>query len=134
MIPAAGLGFMMSTNLTGVQVDLPEKDVAAATAAFVFMRSYGGIFGVSIPAAIFNARFAEKSYLITDPAVRQQLGNGEAYAFTTVALVGSFAPETQQQVREVFGVAAFVACQYCVCEDRAAACLRGEGNLVANDY
>lgn len=105
MVPAIGLGFMMSTNLTGVQVDLPEKDVAAATAAFVFMRSYGGIFGVSIPAAIFNARFAEMSYLITDSAVRQQLGNGEAYAFTTAALVDSFAPETQNQVREVFSMA-----------------------------
>lgn len=105
MIPAIGLGFMMSTNLTGVQVDLPEKDVAAATAAFVFMRSYGGIFGVSIPAAIFNARFAEVSYLITDTAVRGQLSNGEAYAFTTAALVDSFSPETQRQVREVFSMA-----------------------------
>lgn len=92
----------MSTNLSGVQADLPEKDVAAATAAYVFMRSYGGIFGVSIPAAVFNARFNQMAYTITDPAARAQLSNGRAYSSVTAAVLDSFSPETQTQVVTVF--------------------------------
>lgn len=92
----------MSTNLAGVQVDLPEKDVAAATAAFVFMRSYGGIFGVSIPSAVFNARFNEQSYLIADIDARARLSNGEAYSSVTAAVLDTFSPETQQQIIQVF--------------------------------
>lgn len=99
MIPAVGIGFMMSTNLASVQADLPEKDVAAA---FTFMRSYGAIWGVSVPAAIFNARFTAESYRITDASARANLGGGNAYSFVTAALVDSFAPETRLQVIDVF--------------------------------
>ncbi|ROW06185.1 hypothetical protein VMCG_04704 [Cytospora schulzeri] len=102
MIPAVGIGFMMSTNLSSVQADLSEKDVASATAAFTFMRSHGAIWGVSMPAAVFNASFAAESYRITNASVRQSLGGGRAYSFVTAALVNSFAPETREQVIDVF--------------------------------
>lgn len=72
------------------------------TTAFTFMRSYGAIWGVSVPAAVFNARFAAESYRITDVSVRQSLSNGRAYSFVTATLVNSFAPETRQQVLDVF--------------------------------
>ena len=102
MLPAFGVGFMMSTNLPAVQADLPEEDTAAATAALAFMRAYGSIWGVSIPAAIFNARFAIESYRITDTGVRTLLSDGRAYSFVTAALVNSFTPETKDQVIDVF--------------------------------
>ncbi|KXJ85211.1 major facilitator superfamily domain-containing protein [Microdochium bolleyi] len=102
MLPAFGVGFMMSTNLPAVQADLPEEQVAAATAAFSFMRAYGSIWGVAIPAAVFNARFAVEAYRITDEAVRNQLSDGEAYSYVTAALIGSFSPETRDQVVDVF--------------------------------
>ncbi|KAH8178515.1 major facilitator superfamily protein [Sarocladium implicatum] len=102
MLPAFGVGFMMSTNLPAVQAELPEEQVAAATAAFSFMRAYGSIWGVAIPAAVFNARFADESHLITDEAVRQQLSDGKAYSYVTAALIARFSPETQAQVIEVF--------------------------------
>lgn len=105
MIPAVGIGFMMSTNLPAVQADLPEKDVAAATAAFAFMRAYGSIWGVSIPAAVFNSRFTAQAYRITDAAVREQLSYGRAYSFVTASLLQSFAPDTRNQVIGVFTTA-----------------------------
>jgi len=102
MLPAFGVGFMMSTNLPAVQADLPEEMMAAATAAFSFMRAYGSIWGVAIPAAVFNAQFAVDSFRITDPAVRAQLSDGKAYSFVTAALINGFAPETKDQVIDVF--------------------------------
>ena len=63
---------LMSTTLLAVQVDLPAQDVAAATAAFAFMRAYGFIWGVAIPSASFNSRFAAEAYRITDERTRQQ--------------------------------------------------------------
>lgn len=102
MLPAVGVGFMMSTNLPAVQADLPEEQVAAATAAFSFMRAYGSIWGVAIPAAVFNSRFAIESYRITDDAVRALLSDGKAYSYVTAKVLQGFAPETRDQVIDVF--------------------------------
>ncbi|ORY60869.1 major facilitator superfamily domain-containing protein [Pseudomassariella vexata] len=43
---AAGIDFMMLTNLAAVQADLPEKDVAIAAATLTSMHAYGVIWGV----------------------------------------------------------------------------------------
>lgn len=42
MIPAVGMGLLMTGTLPAVQVALEEKDVAVATATYTFFRSYGG--------------------------------------------------------------------------------------------
>ncbi|KAI0002318.1 multidrug resistance protein fnx1, partial [Xylariaceae sp. FL0662B] len=101
-IPAVGLGFMMSTNLPAVQADLPESDTAAATAAFAFMRAYGSIWGISIPAAIFNAKFATESWRIGDPQVRDALSGGNAYSYANADFVGSFPESQRDQVIDVY--------------------------------
>jgi hypothetical protein len=102
MLPAFGVGFMMSTNLAAVQADLSEELTAVSTAAFSFMRAYGSIWGVAIPAAVFNARFAVESYRIADESVRAELSGGRAYSFVTATLINSFAPDTRDQVIDVF--------------------------------
>ncbi|KAF3024853.1 hypothetical protein E8E14_011128 [Neopestalotiopsis sp. 37M] len=102
MLPAFGVGFMMSTNLAAVQADLSEELTAASTAAFSFMRAYGSIWGVAIPAAVFNARFAVESYRIADESVRAELSGGRAYSFVTATLINSFAPDTRDEVIDVF--------------------------------
>jgi hypothetical protein len=102
ILPAVGVGFMMSTNLPAVQADLPEDQVAAATAAFSFMRAYGSIWGVAIPAAVFNARFAIESYRITDDAVRSLLSDGKAYSYVTAKVMEGFDTETRNEVIDVF--------------------------------
>ncbi|KAI0894118.1 MFS general substrate transporter [Annulohypoxylon nitens] len=102
MIPAFGLGIMMSTNLPAVQADLPESDTAAATAAFAFMRAYGSIWGVSIPAAIFNAKFAAESWRIGDPLIEAQLAGGNAYSYANAEFVRGFPEPQRDRVVDVY--------------------------------
>ncbi|KAI1844905.1 hypothetical protein JX265_009531 [Neoarthrinium moseri] len=83
VIFALGLGLLMTSNLPAVQADLPEADAGVSAAAFNFMRNYGAIWGVSIPAAIFNARCDAESWRVSDPALRAQLSGGKAYDFVT---------------------------------------------------
>ncbi|KAI1648782.1 MFS general substrate transporter [Daldinia loculata] len=95
IIAAFGLGIMMSTNLPAVQADLPESDTAAATAAFAFVRAYGSIWGVSIPAAIFNAKFVTESWRIDDSQIEARLSSGNAYEYANADFIQSF-PEPQR--------------------------------------
>jgi hypothetical protein len=101
-VPSFGLGMLMSTTLPAVQADLPESDAAAATAAFAFMRSYGGIWGVSLPAAIFNARFAINAARIGDAAVEQALAGGRAYEHAAAAFVNSFPASVRGAIIDVY--------------------------------
>ncbi|KAI1392119.1 MFS general substrate transporter [Hypoxylon trugodes] len=102
IIPAVGLGIMMSTNLPAVQADLPESDTAAATAAFAFMRAYGSIWGVSIPAAIFNAKFEAESWRINDTQIQSQLSSGNAYSYANADFVRSFPEPQRHRVIDVY--------------------------------
>lgn len=102
MIAAGGSGFVLNTLLPACQAGLPESDQAAATAAWSFVRSFGSIWGVAIPAAIFNNRFDALSHLIDDPSVRQMLSNGHAYQHASKHFVQSFGKETENQLVEVY--------------------------------
>ncbi|KAI1738082.1 major facilitator superfamily domain-containing protein [Xylaria scruposa] len=101
-VAAFGLGIMMSTNLSSVQADLPDSDTAAATAAFAFMRAYGSIWGVSIPAAIFNAQFANLSWRIGDADIQKQLSGGNAYSFANADYIKNFPEPQRDRVIEVY--------------------------------
>ncbi|KAI1868051.1 uncharacterized protein JN550_006539 [Neoarthrinium moseri] len=102
MLPAFGVDFMMSTNLAAVQADLSEELTAASAAAFAFMRAYGSILGVAIPAAVFNSLFTTESYRIANESVRAELSGDRAYSFVTATLVNGLAPDTRDQVIDVF--------------------------------
>ncbi|KAJ9613457.1 hypothetical protein H2200_003399 [Cladophialophora chaetospira] len=90
MIAGGGGGWVLNTLLPAAQACLPEKDQAATTAAWSFTRSFGAIWGVAIPAAIFNSRFTQLSHPITDPAVRDLLSHGRAYQYASASFVKSF--------------------------------------------
>jgi EmrB/QacA subfamily drug resistance transporter len=104
IIFALGLGFLMTSNLPAVQADLPDSDAAVSAAAFNFMRSYGAIWGVSIPSAIFNARCSQEAWRISDPVVRGHLSGGDAYGYvTSSARQGLDVPaEVQAEVVDVY--------------------------------
>jgi hypothetical protein len=88
-IAAWGSGFVLNTLLPAYQARLEEKDRATATATWSFVRSFGSIWGVAIPAAIFNNEFAKQSYKIQDPAARQLLAGGHAYEYVSANFVAS---------------------------------------------
>ncbi|KAK2601840.1 hypothetical protein QQS21_004623 [Conoideocrella luteorostrata] len=99
-----GLGLLTTSNLPAVQADLPDSDAAVSTAAFDFMRSYGAIWGVSVPAAIFNARCASEAWRVSDEALRAVLDSGAAYGYVTSSSRDSLqlSPEVQGQVVDVY--------------------------------
>ncbi|KAI0552259.1 major facilitator superfamily domain-containing protein [Xylaria curta] len=103
LIQAIGTGFVLNTLLPAVQAQLPERYLAATTSAWAFMRSFGSIWGVAIPAAIFNNRFAQLAWRIEDPAARDLFsGGGKAYENAYASFIGSFPETTRDQIIDVY--------------------------------
>jgi len=102
LIAAGGSGFVLNTLLPACQAGLKESDQAAATASWSFVRSFGSIWGVAIPAAIFNNQFDKLSHRIDNPAVRQLLANGHAYQYATKHFIQSFGKATEDQLIDVY--------------------------------
>ncbi|KAI5918480.1 multidrug resistance protein fnx1 [Camillea tinctor] len=102
-ITAAGSGFVLNTLLPSIQAQFEEKDQAATTAAWSFMRAFGSIWGVAIPAAIFNNRFSELQGAITDPQVREMFsGGGVAYERAQASFIWSFPSPIREEVISVY--------------------------------
>ncbi|EKG16220.1 Tetracycline resistance protein TetB/drug resistance transporter [Macrophomina phaseolina MS6] len=95
---SAGAGLIAATILPGLQAQLPQSDVAAATALFNFMRSLGGIWGVTIPSVVFNARVDSGLSSVGDVDVRKRLANGGAYSLASASFIKSMAENTRQEV------------------------------------
>ncbi|KNG87362.1 macrolide phosphotransferase k [Aspergillus nomiae NRRL 13137] len=70
LLVAIGSGFIVISTLPAAQASLAETDVAASTATWAFFRMFGSVWGVAIPAAIFNNQFAAR---IRDTGLLQQL-------------------------------------------------------------
>lgn len=103
ILPSIGLGMVLLTLQPAFQAGVEEKDQAAATANWSFIRSFGNIWGVAIPGTILNiysSRYA--ATMITDPAARVALQNGDAYSSATRDFVLSFPEPTQDQIIEIF--------------------------------
>lgn len=101
MLVAAGLGAVMPALLPAVQAELRDADAAASTAAWAFVRSLGTVWGVAIPAAVFDNRFREllDERVGIEPGARAALRGGSAYEHATKAFVESFRDEkTRAQV------------------------------------
>lgn len=79
IVDALGRAMILPTTLPAILASLPEKDVIAATGVYSFLRGFGYVWGITIPGIIFNNRFSQLSYQISDPTVREALGNGRAY-------------------------------------------------------
>lgn len=75
---------MVTTTWPAVQAPLEEVDQAISTAAWGFVRSFGGVWGVAIPAATFNSRINQLVTSIDDPSIREQLLNGGAYSLASI--------------------------------------------------
>jgi hypothetical protein len=103
-ITATGGGLVLNTLLPSVQAQLPESYQAAVTAAWAFVRSFGSIWGVSVPAAIFSNRFSQLlPQHVTDPHVRAVFdGGNNAYEHAYADFIRSFPPQTQDQLVSIY--------------------------------
>jgi hypothetical protein len=93
---------VLNTLLPAFQAAQPESDQATATASWAFIRSFGCIWGVTIPATIFNNRLETSSNRISDPTVRGQLIGGQAYGRATHNYIAQFRDPTRLQIIEAF--------------------------------
>ncbi|KAM0544554.1 hypothetical protein ACHAPJ_011771 [Fusarium lateritium] len=98
----AGLGMIMTCLLPAVQVKLTEADTALSTGSWAFLRSVGIIWGVSIPAAVFNNQVDRHLPSIQDDAAREALSGGQAYSRASKAFINSFSGEVRDQVLNVY--------------------------------
>ncbi|KAI0206555.1 major facilitator superfamily domain-containing protein [Astrocystis sublimbata] len=102
IIIALGLGCTFVTLLPAIQAALSESDVATATVMYSFLRSFGFIWGITIPSIILNALVTEGLSTIEDTAVRSQLADGGAYEFAAHGSVQALPPAIQQQVVRLY--------------------------------
>jgi hypothetical protein len=81
VIAAVGIGFPLTTQLPPIQAVLPESNTAISTSTYAFIRSFGFVWGATIPSIVFNSGITRSLYLISDPDVRTALANGGAYYY-----------------------------------------------------
>lgn len=103
-ITALGGGMIFTTLLPAFQAFIHERDLAACTAAWYFIRLFGHIWGVAIPAAIFNNRVDGllARGAVNDPRARLAMGSGSAYQSASADFVEQFSLATQTEIRAVY--------------------------------
>jgi EmrB/QacA subfamily drug resistance transporter len=102
MVDAIGRGLLLPTVLPAIMASLPDSDTAAATGMYSFLRSFGFVWGVTIPGTIFNTQFDRHASRISDMKVRQELGSGRAYQSVSGSYLKTLSPTSHQQVLSVY--------------------------------
>ncbi|OCL02125.1 MFS general substrate transporter [Glonium stellatum] len=102
MVDAIGRALLFPTLLPAILASLAESDVATATGMYSFLRSFGFVWGFTIPGIIFNTAFDHNSPQISDVAVRKALANGHAYELATGPFINSLSPSLHEEVVGVY--------------------------------
>lgn len=103
MIAAYGGGTLMTAVIPAIQASHPQSDAAPATATGSFYRQFGVIWGVAIPAAIFNSRFdALLPGKVSDQSLIAKLSGGNAYATVSGSLISSLPEDQKAEVISVY--------------------------------
>ncbi|GAB1316065.1 Major facilitator superfamily (MFS) profile domain-containing protein [Madurella fahalii] len=102
ILSSMGAGMVLDTLLPAFQAGVDESDAAAATASWTFIRSFGNVWGVAIPAAVFNTYTNRFAATIEDPTARDRLQHGDSYAWATKSFIEGFAEPAQSQIIDVF--------------------------------
>ncbi|OTA52271.1 multidrug resistance protein Fnx1 [Hypoxylon sp. EC38] len=101
---AASIGILATTTLPAIQAPLKDADVAVSVGAWGFVRSFGGIWGVAIPSAIFNSMVNELVVGLPDVRIREMLSNGGAYSLASREFISSldYDPALQSAVKTIY--------------------------------
>jgi hypothetical protein len=97
-ISGVGGGVLLSTFLPAVQAALPQSDAAVASATWGCLRTFGSVWGIAVPTAIFNSRFVYYAQGISDIDIRNSLGGGNAYAHVSSSYLQSLPDPVRQEV------------------------------------
>lgn len=103
IIYSMGAGLLVPTLLPALLAPMDESDTALATATWSFVRSFGMVWGTTIPAAIFNTRSDElAATIVQDATIRASVSGGQAYEHATSAFLATLSAATRDQVTTVF--------------------------------
>ena len=106
MICALGIGMIIDTLLPAFQAPVEEKDQALATSTWGFVRAFGSIWGVAVPAVIFNNVIDGRvDEMVSDARARELLGAGGAYQSASAEFVRQFEPAVQEEIRALYVLA-----------------------------
>ncbi|PHH88582.1 hypothetical protein CDD83_7350 [Cordyceps sp. RAO-2017] len=103
-IVAVGGGISFTTILPAYQAFMAERDLAACTAVWYFIRLFGHVWGVAVPGAVFNNRIDAllAQGAISDARVSQAISAGGAFQAASSAFVEQFPPPLQAEIRAVY--------------------------------
>ena len=90
--------------LPAIQASLPESDVATSTGVSTFIRSFGFVWGFTIPSLVFNNRVRANIDMVEDVNVRNAIASGEAYSQANGPLLHSLAGKAKEQTLEMYAV------------------------------
>ncbi|KAJ4982870.1 multidrug resistance protein fnx1 [Stagonosporopsis vannaccii] len=102
---AFGQGFLATTILPAIQAALPDSEIASATGMYAFLRSFGFVWGVTVPLLIFNASFDKQVLNISDPEVRNALSGGRAYGAASLAYTSRPSTEVRAEIAGAYELA-----------------------------
>jgi hypothetical protein len=102
IVDSIGRGLLLPTVLPAIMASLPDSDAAAITGMFSFLRSFGFVWGITIPGIIFNAQFDRNAHRISDMGVRQTMQNGRAYQFVSGEYVQALPTAVKAEVIGVY--------------------------------
>ncbi|KXX77172.1 putative MFS-type transporter YusP [Madurella mycetomatis] len=81
ILAGIGVGLPLTTQLPAIQAVLPESETAVSTSTYSFIRSFGFVWGATIPSIVFNSHIDVRLASIDDAQVRAALANGGAYSY-----------------------------------------------------
>lgn len=102
LIIATGSGIVISSMLPAVQVQLSDNTTGQSAGSWAFLRGTGSLFGVAVPGAAFNIRFASLLPDISSTTAREQLERGQAYQRATAHFVKKFESNVQTEIIHTF--------------------------------
>lgn len=97
-----GMGINITTVLPVIQAALTDADIGAVTAMYAFMRSFGAIWGVTIPSTVFNSQVNNYLGRISDPSVREAFSNGNAYELASSGQIQRLPTDVKNEVLGVY--------------------------------
>jgi hypothetical protein len=103
LLCAAGSGLMIAILLPAMQAPLDESLVAISTGVWTFVRAFSTVWGVTIPAAIFDNECSSRAAGLADRSLAAYLSGGKAYQYATQTFLdGIRDPESRAAVIQIF--------------------------------
>ncbi|CAG8977442.1 hypothetical protein HYALB_00007774 [Hymenoscyphus albidus] len=94
--------YYCSSLLPAIQAALSDDDAAASAVLFAIIRSFGTVWGITIPVAIFNNQFNKLLYRIQNSTARATLSNGQAYKHATRDFISALSEPLRSQIIVVY--------------------------------